>query len=135
MRLSLSSYRVDEKTGCWIFLGHTNHKGYGYARFGGKKQIRAHRYFYEQLVGPIPEGYEPHHTCETKKCVNTDHMELLTMLEHKAKHGRLKLKPEDVVEIRERRALGVPRKVLAEKFGIRVDYVSEITRRRWWKSI
>lgn len=132
-RFNLNSYIVDEVTGCWNFIGHTNHKGYGYARFGGEKKVRAHRYFYEQLVGPIPEGYEPHHTCENRRCVNPCHMVLKTVLDHKAEHGRLKLDWGKVAEIRRERKLGVPRKVLADRFGIRVDYVTEITCGRWWK--
>jgi hypothetical protein len=37
-------------------------------------------------VGPIPDGYETHHVCETKTCCNPAHMRLLTTSQHRGEH-------------------------------------------------
>lgn len=46
------------------------------------RKVYLHRYMYEQAHGPIPPGYDVHHTCETISCVNVAHMEILTHAEH-----------------------------------------------------
>jgi len=63
-------YRINELTGCWIFLGSIDEEGYG--RVGS---IMAHRYVYIALVGPIPDGLELDHLCVRPQCVNPSHME------------------------------------------------------------
>ncbi len=78
----LANYVVDE-TGCWIWKGQLNNKGYGliWSRDAGQK-IAAHRVAYELLVGPIPAGLELDHTCETPACVNPAHLEPVTHAEN-----------------------------------------------------
>lgn len=44
--------------------------GYG-AATGGK---RAHKLAYEVLVGPVPEGLNLLHSCDTPMCVNPEHL-------------------------------------------------------------
>jgi hypothetical protein len=41
-------------------------------------QAYAHRWIYEQMVGPIPDGYEVDHVCKVGMCVNPDHLEAVT---------------------------------------------------------
>lgn len=86
-------WRYVEKTdGCWLWTGARTH-GYGnfYVPLGdGKyKQIQAHRWAYEALVGPIPDGATLDHLCHTRaittcrdgkacphrRCVRPDHLE------------------------------------------------------------
>lgn len=38
-------------------------------------KVYAHRWIYEQVVGPIPEGYEIDHTCKDGRCVEVAHLE------------------------------------------------------------
>lgn len=72
--------KVEKTNGCWLWTGGTA-RGYGQFRLGGgrgSKNVRAHRYAYELLVGPIPAGLEIDHTCENKLCVRPDHLEPVT---------------------------------------------------------
>lgn len=69
---------------CWIWQG-TLHPNYGYGQVclqNPKRIRRAHRAAWELLRGPVPEGKDLHHHCEVKLCINPDHLEPLTQLEH-----------------------------------------------------
>lgn len=69
------------KSGCWIWQGSTFTDGYGKCPRYGKTR-RAHRVFYEELVGPIPDGLQVLHKCDTPLCVNPEHLWAGTCLEN-----------------------------------------------------
>jgi hypothetical protein len=54
---------------------------YGYIRVDGKT-VKATRYGYAALVGPIPEGLQLDHLCRVRRCVRPDHLELVTSREN-----------------------------------------------------
>lgn len=59
--------------GCWIWTASTVN---GYGQFGsGGRTVRAHRFAYELLIGPIPDGMHLDHLCQTPPCVNPAHLE------------------------------------------------------------
>lgn len=66
---------------CWNWTGAIHH-GYGNFYVGGGRANRtttgAHRFAYELLVGPIPEGLDLDHLCRNRRCVNPDHLEPVT---------------------------------------------------------
>lgn len=73
-------------TSCWVWTGTTNGRGYGRVWSVGK-QKKAHRVFYELLVGDIPEDLELDHLCFNKLCVNPAHLEPVTHQENLRRAG------------------------------------------------
>lgn len=72
-----------DKSGCWLWTGATNQKGYAIANGG----FLAHKKLWEAVFGPVPEGHTLHHTCEPKNCVNFSHVTPMTFHEHNIVHG------------------------------------------------
>lgn len=67
--------------GCKVWTGGQDGKGYGFFSIKGKP-VYAHRWIYEQQVGPIPKGFVIDHLCRTPLCVNVHHMEAVTIGEN-----------------------------------------------------
>lgn len=81
--------------GCWLWLGAPNQSGYGgftrTLRPGVKRRVLAHRFAYELLVRPIPEGLTLDHLCEQTLCVRPDHLDPCTPSENlRRRHWRAK---------------------------------------------
>ena len=72
---------------CIPWRGEITAEGYGRKNIGGRKYT-AHVLTWEAVHGPVPKGYELHHVCENKACVNVGHLECLTRLEHRRRHLR-----------------------------------------------
>ena len=125
------SYTVDEASGCWIWNGSLKPDGYGRFMLHGR-QVVAHRYFWEQLFGPVPAGHFLHHVCYNPSCVNPSHLELVTPKEHSHKPSHCsKLSATDVAEIR--RLCGqVSQGKLARQFGVDQGHISAILHGRRW---
>jgi hypothetical protein len=66
---------------CWQWTDSLAIEGYGSFRVGDRS-IRAHRWTYEHLVGPIPAGLQLDHLCKNRGCVNPDHLEPVTQQEN-----------------------------------------------------
>lgn len=119
------SYTVDEDTGCWLWNGALSKKGYGHIK-RNRKSIPAHRYFWEQRNGPIPDPkMDVHHKCLNKRCVNPDHLEALTRKDHAHVGPVTKLSQADVDEIRRLRGQ-VRQTVLATRYGVNFHTISNI---------
>lgn len=59
-------------TGCWLWTATKLKHGYGQFGIGGHKRVYAHRFAYELMVGPIPDGLQLDHIkerCTSKLCV------------------------------------------------------------------
>ncbi len=63
--------------GHWLWCASTNPGGYGQFN-NGETMVIAHRWIYEQLVGPIPDGLDLDHLCRIRTCVNPEHLEAVT---------------------------------------------------------
>lgn len=67
----------EPNSGCWLWLGCTDKKGYGYLGTAGRT-VRAHRHSYERAKGRIADGLEIDHLCRNPGCINPDHLEPVT---------------------------------------------------------
>lgn len=68
--------------GCWLWLGAWSTYGYGKVNKHGKVVTEAHRMFYEDRFGPIPDGMQVLHKCDTPPCCNPDHLFLGTQADN-----------------------------------------------------
>lgn len=159
-----SQVRVDEATGCWIWLGtrSTCRMGYGQMSINDKAR-RVHRVVYELKAGAIPKGKFVCHDCDTPLCCNPEHLFLGTHRDNMAdmtqkgrqatglrngrftkpeqtargaRNGRSKLTEQSVREIRRRYAAGsVRQKDLAAEFGVGVSTIGDIVKRKKWAAV
>lgn len=72
---------VIQENGCWDWVGNTGPSGYGKIKSRGRN-LRAHRWMYEQVKGEIPSGLTLDHLCRRPICVNPDHLEPVTTREN-----------------------------------------------------
>ncbi len=65
----------EPNSGCWLWTGALAPLGYGEIGVDGRKTL-AHRAAYVAFVGPIQKGMLVLHKCDTRPCVNPQHLEL-----------------------------------------------------------
>jgi hypothetical protein len=78
---------VDATGVCWEWTGSLHPSGYGYFTAKGRKSWRAHRFAWTTLMGEIPAHMEIDHRCRNRKCVNPDHLEVVTKEENNLRSG------------------------------------------------
>jgi hypothetical protein len=74
--------KVEKTETCWNWTG-TLVQGYGCTSVNGRSK-RAHRVSYELLVGPLEQATILHHKCANRKCVNPDHLQVVSYTENMA---------------------------------------------------
>ena len=67
---------------CWLWTAYTMVNGYGLFGLSKGQTTLAHRFAYQDRVGPIPEGLQIDHLCRVRHCVNPAHLEPVTQLEN-----------------------------------------------------
>ena len=140
---------VDLGTRCWIWTGPLYWNGYGVFSRGGRSggNVRAHRFSWEVSRGSSPGGMLVLHHCDTRRCVNPEHLFLGT---HKdnindctakrrhvfgSKHVLAKLTEESALEVIRRRKRGEPRAALAREFQVCVTTIDNVLARRKWRHV
>lgn len=73
--------KVDKTETCWLWTAAITPRGYGQFVVDGKK-VAAHRFIYEQLIAPIPDGMQLDHLCRIRRCVRPDHCRIATNKEN-----------------------------------------------------
>ena len=68
-------------TGCWLWTGALNNKGYP-TSWDGTKAAYAHRLSFSLWRGPIPDGLTIDHLCFTPRCINPLHLDACTHAEN-----------------------------------------------------
>jgi len=130
-------YTVDPVTGCWIYNGKPGGGGYPRTMWSTerKRDIPAHRWYYEQAKGPIPDGLQLDHLCRTRMCVNPDHLEPVTCAENIRRKPTIKLTVSRVQAIRRLARDGATPKELAAQFGVHPTTIRDVIRGRYWNGI
>jgi hypothetical protein len=134
------------ESGCWLWIGATTEDG-GYGQISQDyRRMLAHRLSWELYNGPIPEGMNVLHHCDTPSCVNPKHLFLGTQLDNakdcwsKNRHsfpiGELhpgsKLTEDQVKTIR---LSSQKSQILADEYNVTVGLIKHIRHRRLWKHI
>jgi hypothetical protein len=143
-------------SGCWLWTGGTVGRpgGGDYGSFkawvdGRWRTVRANRYAYELVVGPIPDGLVVRHTCDTPECVRPDHLLLGTHADNIADrdargrgrapqgedNGHARLTAADIPRIHDLLAGGLSQREVGMRVGVHQSQVSRIIRGRAWQSV
>lgn len=132
---------------CWYWVGAMHKLGYGMLPALG--EAKAHRVAYRVFKGDIPEGMHVLHACDTRCCVNPEHLRLGTHAENMAEmaaKGRAKavrkpgesnpmakLTTQIVAEMRAAKAAGEKQISIARRYGVAPMTVSRAVRGESWK--
>lgn len=73
--------KVEKSDNCWIWTAGLDKDGYGQFSLNNKTRI-AHRISFELFKEIIPQGLTLDHLCRNRKCVNPDHLEIVTIKEN-----------------------------------------------------
>lgn len=138
---------IRKTDGCWPYMGNRDSDGYGQLKQLGK-HITVHRWVYESLNGPIPDGLILRHTCDIPPCCRPDHLITGTHADNAQdkvdrlrsgageKNGRAVLTADDVRAIRtEYSRGGITQRIMAKRYGVTRCTITAICDRRLWKHI
>lgn len=130
---------------CWTWCAGFNDSGYGVFSDDSRRQVRAHRFAWELVIGPVPDGAIVCHRCDNRACVNPSHMFLgspadnsadMTAKRRQARGTGIwtnKIGPGSVSAIRCLVALGVgSQEYIGGLFGVSQTHVGRIARRQVW---
>lgn len=145
--LESNSFPVPE-SGCWLWEGAVNYRGYGVIDRiveGVRRVIRVHRMSYETFIGAIPKGLIVRHSCDVFCCINPRHllvgthqanMDDMTKRSRQAygyNVGPKVLVEEDVKEIRSLYATGnYTQERLSKMFNTARSNISYVVREVTW---
>lgn len=142
-------YMPEPNSGCWLWTANVNKDGYGTFR-SGASVVKAHRFSYQEFVGPIPDGMLVCHRCDNPACVNPDHLFIGShadnMADMSAKgratrkaprfgsdHYLAKLDSAKAVEIFSLKGSGISSAELASRHCVTRAAITAIWGRRTWK--
>lgn len=131
-----------EGNGCIVWTGKPlMEHGYGRLRVEGRS-VRAHRYSWELVNGPIPDGLMVCHKCDNRLCVNPNHLFLGTGADNQRDmvskgrnrggriQGGLKVDSNRRMQIIRMHREGVSVSSISRQFRISLTYAYDIVRGR-----
>ena len=131
------------KAACWEWQGCVR-LGYGMTSWKGKRW-QAHRLAYTLLNGKIPKGKYLLHSCDNRRCCNPAHLRpgdqwenMQDMVDRKRTRGKqandknpmAKLSFAKARRIRRLYASGSSQQLIADKFGVSQNAISQIVRNK-----
>lgn len=139
----LARIEPDLNSGCWLWPGSPDKKGY--IRTGGSG---IHRTSYKLHFGEVPDGLFVCHKCDTPACVNPGHLWLGTNHDNVRdmiqkgrdwrgdrtgeKNPKAKLTEKDVLEIRGSARSSI---ALAAHYGVSTGAIDNARTWRTWKHV
>lgn len=139
---------VEKTDTCWLWKPTGKTGDYGRIRVRGRgPKIKTHRLSWEMHFGPIPNGLQVLHRCDTPPCVNPAHLFLGTHADNhadKAGKGRQvrgeavvvgKLTADLVRMARARVAAGETRRQVAQDLGVSATSITWAVNRKTWKHV
>ena len=154
--------KVARRLGCWEWQAGVSTKGYGKFSVSPGHDIGAHRFMYQLLYGPIPNGLYVCHHCDNPRCVRPDHLFLGTNSDNildgvrkgraatgdrsgprlypermirGEQHHSAKLTATDIVSIRAQAAQGIRPARIAKAFNVAHSSIAKILYGRSWRHI
>lgn len=136
--------KITKSDDCWEWTAGRMGRGYGAIKHGGRMRS-AHRVMWELANGPIPKGLFVLHRCDNPLCVRPDHLFLGTQADNmrdcavkgrtsrNERHGRSKLLPDQVREIRARQSNGETHASIASRFGVSEGCIDRIINGKNWR--
>lgn len=133
---------------CWRWTGNAPDGRYGHFTVKGE-HFGAHRWIFETVVGPIPEGLILRHRCDNPWCVNPQHLEPGTHADNTrdkfdrgrapdrkgSRHPLARLSEDDIIRIRDLAAGGQRQADLADRYGMSRQQIGKIVRRQNWSHV
>lgn len=154
--------KLATECGCWFWGGTWNPRsGYGIFKAQGH-QLGAHRVSWMVFRGPIPDGLQVLHKCDTRCCINPNHLFVGTQddnikdavskgrmasgdrnasrtkpecLKRGSEHGLAKLNEAKILEIRGLFTEGIGNYRISKRYGVCKKTIQQIRRRNTWRHV
>lgn len=146
--------RVTKSEGCWLWSGAVQGEKYGHLHVPGRPSgvnALAHRVAWTLARGPIPDGFNVLHSCDTPLCVRPDHLFLGSQADniadmirkgrqsmrhprHGADNNNSTLTLEGFAKAKELRASGTTVAVIATQLGVTAPFMSNVLNGKTWHS-
>ena len=135
-------------SGCILWKGAKNARGYGIIGTTGRKTMLAHRLSWQMHNGKIHDKLHVLHSCDVPDCINPDHLFLGTHQDNMRdmmkknrqvqgeRQGSAKLTRDDIRKIRQEHSEdGTSYSKLAEKYGVVISHICHIVKKKNWKHV